>query len=305
MSENMLIIFSLHRFLDRHNFLLNRFFSLFFPSSDCNKRNSTNTQWWWDSCLVLRCWPPLPLCWCRSKRQQLARACQYIHNRGIAKQITVSFIWASMWNVCMVILNVTKRTSTATKNSKLMVFWYRLTLIKWTLSQNPIMKSTHTARSVKFFYFLAFALINFMRSPNWWQLFASGAIDSYPALFYSIFTFTISKQCHEFIGLIKYENLRRMWRIILLRMREERENQEERGFMVQCIIDYYSMEKRATDFINRMPFVVSFPVILARVLRKSNRRIDGSDVYKIEIKKAYKVQCVLSSFNLCANECFL
>lgn len=86
--------------------------------------------------------------------------------------------------------------------------------------------------------------------------------------------------------------------------KRKRENQKERRFMVQCIIDYYSMKKTA-DFINRMPFVVLFPVILARVLRKSNQRIDGSDVYKIEIKKAYKVQCVRCSFNLCANECFL
>lgn len=89
-----------------------------------------------------------------------------------------------------------------------------------------------------------------------------------------------------------------------LAAKRKRENQKERRFMVQCIIDYYSM-KRTIDFINRMPFVVLFPVILARVLRKSNQRIDGSDVYKIEIKKAYKVQCVRCSFNLCANECFL
>lgn len=31
-------------------------------------------------------------------------------------------------------------------------------------------------------------------------------------------------------------------------------------------------------------------VILARVLRKSNRKINYSDVYKIEVKKAYKVR---------------
>lgn len=43
----------------------------------------------------------------------------------------------------------------------------------------------------------------------------------------------------------------------------------------------------SSDFVFRFLFMSS--VIIARILRKSVRRIEQNDVYKIEIKKAYKV----------------
>lgn len=72
------------------------------------------------------------------------------------------------------------------------------------------------------------------------------------------------------------------------------------GFMVHSTYNWFRLIESSTfkmfvsiPFDFHFPFVSSvfsfFPVILARVLRKSNRIINHNHVYKIEVKKAYKV----------------
>lgn len=98
MSVNMLIILSLciAFFSLTSNIKLNLFFFLYFSGSKNSER------WWWDSWLEWRYWQRYPSYWCRFHHQQLACACQNIHNHHTAIPITVSnenALSESLWSI--------------------------------------------------------------------------------------------------------------------------------------------------------------------------------------------------------------